>query len=493
MNISIKPVRKLDLQAKVTLVLLAVMLPTFLIVTVAQNSLTKPLLLEEMRQIGITSSKTLAAVIVSARLFTLKDPSVAIDRQIQEVAYAQPNIVRIDVAIKDPATGVAKTIASNVEEEPGQSLPIIPLAETVTTEMKRDKDTGHHYWEISVPIEQISRDPKVPKKILGTVRTMVSLQLVGRLADAVWKITATAAVFSVVMLLLALVYFLRKTISNERLLRQAEDTNIQLTAQLNDAQRQIMNTEKLAVMGQLTASFAHEIGTPLNAIGGHLQLLKEELSAVIPAPAVAIGAVASSSMVDRLEIINGQVNKIEEIVKGFLQNTANPPSQKQLVDLNQLVEKTLRLIEPRSESEGIEIRKYLNRNIGPIRVVPLDLEQIFLNLFNNSLDSIATKKKKNLGGFPWVNRLSLEVTSRSVKIEARDWAEVIVHDTGEGIRKIDLANVLKPFFTTKGPGQGTGLGLTICQQLVHKYGGHLEIESKEGVWTRVTLKIPYHV
>jgi signal transduction histidine kinase len=73
----------------------------------------------------------------------------------------------------------------------------------------------------------------------------------------------------------------------------------------------------------------------------------------------------------------------------------------------------------------------------------------------------------------------------------KQWAEIQVYDTGEGIRKTDLDMVLKPFFTTKRPGEGTGLGLTICQQLVNKYGGELGIDSKEGAWTRVTVKLPY--
>jgi signal transduction histidine kinase len=74
----------------------------------------------------------------------------------------------------------------------------------------------------------------------------------------------------------------------------------------------------------------------------------------------------------------------------------------------------------------------------------------------------------------------------------KQWAEVRVYDTGEGIQKADMKNIFKPFFTTKRPGEGTGLGLTICQQLAHKHGGVLDIDSKEGSWTRVTLRLPYH-
>src|SRR5580698_4120021 len=132
--------------------------------------------------------------------------------------------------------------------------------------------------------------------------------------------TAIAAASSMIALLVGLGYFLRKTIQNDRKLRVAETQNLQLTEQLHEAERQLMTTEKLAVMGQLTASFAHEIGTPLNAIGGHLQLLREDLGQ-------SVGSDARTATTERLAIINGQVTKIESIVKSFLQSTAKPVSQ----------------------------------------------------------------------------------------------------------------------------------------------------------------------
>lgn len=470
--------RRLDLQAKISLILVAVIIPTFVVVTVAENKLTQPILEEEMRQIGINSAKTLAAEIISSRLLMQANPTLAIETRIQELVYTQPNIVRIDVIAKDPATGAPKTVGSNVEEDPANPQQL-PLVETVTSEFKSDEG-GVGIWDINVPIEQRGRDPHGPKKFLGTIHVVTSLKLVERIVGTLWKTTATAAALSVVVLLLALSYFLRKTISNERLLKQAETQNIQLTEQLHEVQRILMNTEKLAVMGQLTASFAHEIGTPLNAIGGHLQLLKDEL-----APSRG-----PSALFQRLEIINGQLSKIEEIVKGFLQSTAKPPSQRQLVDVNRLVDRTLGIVKPRVESAQVEIKRSFDRNMGPIRWVPIDLEQILLNLLNNSLDSLKAKQAR--GELREKSRMQIEVSTEARQVKGKEWVLLSVYDTGEGIRKTDLSNVLKPFFTTKQPGEGTGLGLTICQQLIHKYGGTLEIDSKEGTWTKVTLRIPYH-
>jgi signal transduction histidine kinase len=467
--------RHLNLQAKISLVLVAVILPTFVIVTVAENKLTLPILEEEIRQIGVNTGKTLAARIESGRLLSHANPAPMIENALQEVLVTQPDILRIDVLTREASSGTMKSIASNIEEDPNTPPFSHSLVDTVTSEYRQDEN-GNGIWEVYVPIEHRTRDLKPSKKLLGLVHVVVSTQLIGKIVTTFWKITATAAGLSVVSLILVLSYFLRKTISNDRLLRQAESHNLQLTEQLHEAQRQLMITEKLAVMGQLTASFAHEIGTPLNAIGGHLQLLQEEIPNEYTSPVSS-----------RLEIINGQLKKIETIVKGFLQSTAKPTSQKQLVDLNRLIDKTLGIVTPRMGSLRVDIKKDFDRSMGPVRVVPLDLEQILLNLLNNSLDSIKAKADSLERG-----KFQIEIATDISKSQGKEWAQISVYDTGEGISKVDLQNVLKPFFTTKRPGEGTGLGLTICEQLVQKYGGDLFIDSKEGAWTKVLLRLPYH-
>lgn len=467
-------IRRLDLQAKISLVLFSVIVPTFVIVTVAENQFTQPVLEEELRQVGVNAGKTLANEILSERWLSLPDPGPTIERAIQEVSYAQPNLLRIDVVAKD-AKGVVKTIASNIEEDPGTAPPEFALVESITSEFKTDDHVGG-YWDISVPIEA-----KAGRKLLGTVHVMVSTKLVKRVVGTLWRTTVIAAILSMITLFVVLTYFLRKTIANDRALRKAETENLVLTEQLHDAQRQIMNKEKLAVMGQLTASFAHEIGTPLNAVGGHLQLLAGELRESDLPPALR------EKTEERIGVVQGQLDRIAGIVKGFLQSTAKPPSQTQLVDLNRLVDKTLGIVAPRAEALGVEVRKHWDEHLGPVRAVPLDLEQIFLNLLNNSLDSLQSKKT-NAGGHP---RLALEVSTERQKLRGKSWVRISVHDTGEGIPKEDLPRVLKPFYTTKPPGQGTGLGLTICEQLAHKHGGELEVDSKQNAWTRVSLKLPY--
>ncbi len=460
--------RQLDLQAKISLVLIAVILPTFLLVTLAENSFTRPILEEEMKQLGVSAGKNLALEIARDRLLSRSNASQVIEDRVQEALYSQPHITRVDVYTRAQAGGLIHLVASNFEEEAGP-IPESYWVDSTTTSYQRDAN-GLGQWGILVPIRP--KDPHSSKKILGVIHLIVSTQVVEGIAGALWKTTASAALLSVVLLFLLLGYFLRKTIANDRKLRKVESKNLQLAEQLHETERKLMNSEKLAVMGQLTASFAHEIGTPLNALGGHVQLLQEE-----------------AGETERLKIIQGQLQKIASIVKNFLQNTAQPPSQRQLVDINRIVEQTLRVLNPRFESLNVEIKRNLEHELGPIRWVPIELEQILLNLLNNALDSLEGKRQRPLNRSSFSP--SIEIRTRQGSTRGERWAELSVRDNGEGIRKEDLDQVLKPFFTTKAPGEGTGLGLTICREIAKKNGGSLHIQSRFGAWAEVTLHIPY--
>ncbi len=458
----------LDLQVKVVLVLILVIAPTYLLVSLMVSQIALPVIEEEMRVLGVHAARSLSEEALSDHLLN-PGKEIELDQTLRESAYKQPSVVQID-AFRRNEKGAIELAAST--EDP--SLSVRPPDELLPEHLlsfRKTFEDGVAYWEIWAPI--LNR-----KKVLGVVRLEISLQNAASLERAVHKIMLLAGLANIVLLIAALSYFLRKTIANDRLLRKTESQNIELSRQLREAERQVMIKEKLAVMGQLTASFAHEIGTPLNAMGGHLQLLQEDIRR----------ASGDASWFNRMGIIGDQLLKIENIVKGFLHSTAKPPSQHQLFDVNQVLEKTLGIVGPRIGALGVRLEQNIDRSLGPVRAVPLDIEQILLNVLNNSLDSIQFKQKKN----PSVSA-KLEVFSRMRKEGLAQWIELGVLDSGEGISKADLLNVFKPFFTTKAASEGTGLGLTICQEIARKYQGKLEIESKEGSWTRVILQLPYGV
>ncbi|NBU20240.1 GHKL domain-containing protein [bacterium] len=463
---------KLSLHAKIILVLISVIIPTFLIVTFIESQSTLPILKEELRQQGVSLAEILAARIENSRVLTVPHPTPALESMLQDLLFHQPDVIRAEVFVLESSKEFFKMVATNIaEDEAPASLSMSEFIQHQGSEYMKDAQGGGGYWEIILPIHHWSREHKAHKRLVGMVRLSVSTHLAYQMTDVLLRMQSIAAGTSVVILVFALSYFLRKTISNDRLLRLTANKNHHLIEQLHEIQRELMNSEKLAVMGQLTASFAHEIGTPLNAIGGHLQLLSEE--------------VKSHSGLERLDIIQGQVHKIEVIVQSFLQSTSKPRSQKQLIDLNHLIDRTLAVIHPRLELLQVKVIKSLSHSLGPVRVVPIEFEQVLLNLFNNSLDSI---RKKGDG-----SEHCIEVRTGIQKIQAQECALISVYDTGEGIRKGDLKNVFKPFFSTKSPGEGTGLGLTICNDIIRKYGGEMVIDSKEGAWTQVNIRLPYHV
>ncbi len=470
----------IDIQTKIIIVLLAVIIPTFIGITVFQYQITRPILEEDWRQIGIGTAEIIANKVVNQRWLGRPDSTQVIENEIQRQLYLQPSILRIDVYAREGEALKGKKIASNVEED---SLAIVeaPLVEATESEFRADGDDSPT-WEIRVPILSPAKDKRSSRRILGMVHCEVSLKSVSRLMAAMSRIIVVGAASSVLILVLLLSYFLRKTVSNERLLRIAESQNIALSEQLDETQRQLMNSEKFAVMGQLTGRVAHEIGTPLNAISGHLELLQEDL-ADVTVPDLHPGR---KTPVERIQILTGEVHRIESIVKDLLHTTSKPLTQNQLIDPNAIVEKTIELLRPRLDSLKVELVKDLNRQLPPMMATPLDFEQVFLNLVNNALDSIKQKKIR----VP-KEPMKIFVVTSVRKQGGKSWLSLSVRDTGEGIAKEHLKSVVKPFFTTKGPGDGTGLGLSICEGIAKKYGGKLNIESREGSWAEVTLEIPY--
>lgn len=464
--------RKLDLRAKMSLVILAVLVPVFSLLAFSTHFFLRPTLLREIEQIGVSAGKTLASEIVAQRLFQSAEREKVIESRVREFLYSQPNIRRIEIFAKDHESGKNVLVASSIEEDPADVRFEAPDVSHIISELHEDQGASERGWDIWVPIFGSSKATET--KSIGSVRVVVSVNLVTRLAGLISNISMTVGGIGVILLYFLLNGALRKTMEVDRKLREAERKNLELSEQLHETERTLLNLEKFAVLGQLTASFAHEIGTPLNAIGGHLALLREE------------GLPHRSSSSDRIGIIESQLAKIASIVRGFLQSTAKPTSQKQLVDPYQVIEKTLSIVRPRLENLGVRIERDFDRSIGPIRMVPVHLEQVLLNLVNNSLDSIRTKST-------WDARTErkLSFRTRLKKEGVRARLNLRIRDTGEGIRIEDLERVFQPFFTTKGPGEGTGLGLAICRDLIGTYHGQLKIESKAGEWTEVILDLPY--
>jgi two-component system, NtrC family, sensor kinase len=241
-----------------------------------------------------------------------------------------------------------------------------------------------------------------------------------------------------------------------------------INEELFETQKTLARSERLAVAGQLAASLAHEIGTPLNSISGHVQLLGRRRT-------------WDDVSQRRLEIIERQVDSIVRTVKQLLTWTRKFDLRIEPVDLRRLLKESLLVASPALQHRKIEVRMDLPRDCPSIDADAGYLQQVFLNFINNSMDAMPD------GG---ELRVRLRYPAAPFVDGDRHKVAVEFSDTGHGINPETLPHIFEPMFTTKRMGTGAGLGLAICQQIVHQHGGTIQVESEVGRGTRFTIRLP---
>jgi two-component system C4-dicarboxylate transport sensor histidine kinase DctB len=186
---------------------------------------------------------------------------------------------------------------------------------------------------------------------------------------------------------------------------------------------------------------------------------------------------------NRMGIITGQLKKIEDIVKGFLETTKKPMArEKSRVPISELVGNVVELVQPTLARHRVECDLQFKAEKTRVEVVPLEIEQVILNLVNNAVDSM--KEKDPSGEASHLLRFKTWNESATGRIILE------ITDSGTGIPPQNLGQIFKPFFTTKTGGAGHGLGLSICQQIVRSYGGEILVESEWGKGAQVRVQLP---
>jgi signal transduction histidine kinase len=238
---------------------------------------------------------------------------------------------------------------------------------------------------------------------------------------------------------------------------------------LFEAQRALGNSERLASLGQLASQIAHEIGTPLNSIYGHIQLLAAD---EIPDTAKS-----------RVTIVEGQVERLTKIIENVLRTLRLPDAQLSEIDVNQVIAGIAAFTQPVAENRKIHLVLKLKEELPRVYADSQKLEQVLLNLFTNALDAMPSggtlTLESDLALAPARPR-DPQGSSPGLESTRFDEAHVLirVRDTGGGIAPENLIRIFEPFFTTKAPGSGTGLGLSICQEIVSRFRGLLSAESE---------------
>lgn len=266
---------------------------------------------------------------------------------------------------------------------------------------------------------------------------------------------------------------------------------VELTlAELQATQAQLIQKEKMASLGELTAGIAHEIQNPLNFVNNFSEsnkelseelLLELENGNLIGAKQLAI------DIRENEEKIVHHGRRADSIVKNMLQHSRQSKSAKELTDINALVEDYIRLayhgMRAKEKAFHANIEVHLDESILDVPVVPQDIGRVLLNLFNNAFYAVAEKKKKCNSAFePMV---SISTTRGAERIS------IIVKDNGPGMTQQVAEKVFQPFFTTKPTGEGTGLGLSLSYDTITKgHGGELKVESGEGKGTAFVVHLP---
>jgi signal transduction histidine kinase len=225
-------------------------------------------------------------------------------------------------------------------------------------------------------------------------------------------------------------------------------------------QREIIQSEKLAVVGQLAAATAHEIRNPLTSIKGFLQLLEHRVK----------GYQHATELGEYTRIMVEEVDRMEKIIRDFLLMTKPSDVMREMVDLNSIIDRMLVLVQNQAILRNIQ----LVTELSPLTEVKMHkeaIQQVILNLMQNSLEAM------NIGG-------TLTIRTH----EDEEFVAVQVIDTGIGMTEEEIANLGSPFYSTKT--EGTGLGLTVSSKIVREHRGKLDVESEKGVGTTITVRLP---
>lgn len=258
---------------------------------------------------------------------------------------------------------------------------------------------------------------------------------------------------------------------------------------LKNAQSQLVQSEKMASLGELTAGIAHEIQNPLNFVNNFSEVsselfdeMREELDKGDLEEAKAI----SMDIQQNLEKINQHGKRADAIVKAMLQHSRTSGGNKALTDINMLTDEYLRLayhgLRAKDKSFNAKMSTDFDPNVGQIDLVAQELGRVLLNLINNAFYAVSERKSESKEAYEPLVQLSTKRTG--------DWVEIMVKDNGKGIPQSVMEKIFLPFFTTKPTGQGTGLGLSISYDIVKAHGGELLVDSTEGEGTTFCIRLP---
>ena len=274
----------------------------------------------------------------------------------------------------------------------------------------------------------------------------------------------------------------------ENVIQRTKELKLSLE-ELKETQTLLIQQEKMASLGELTAGIAHEIQNPLNFVNNFSDLnteLIEDMEKELNQGNIDDARAIAKDVKDNEQKINHHGKRADAIVKGMLQHSRVPTGLKELTDINGLADEYLRLayhgLRAKNKTFNAEMQTHFDDSIGKINIVAQDIGRVLLNLYNNAFYSTAERMKQGPAGY----EPTVSVSTKNMK----DKVLISVKDNGVGIPQKVLDKIFQPFFTTKPAGQGTGLGLSLSYDIIKAHGGEFKVETKEGEGAEFLVQIP---
>ena len=272
------------------------------------------------------------------------------------------------------------------------------------------------------------------------------------------------------------------------------ETLNQTVVRLKSTQTQLIQSEKMASLGELTAGIAHEIQNPLNFVNNFSEVSNEmidEMKEELLTGNLQMATAIANDIKQNLEKINHHGKRADAIVKGMLQHSRTNTGQKEPTNINALCDECLRLsfhgLRAKNKNFNADFKTDFGESVGKINVVSQDIGRVLLNLYNNAFYAVNEKARLSANGYQPIAKVS----TRKLNSPSGDGSiEIRVEDNGNGISQSIVDKIFQPFFTTKPTGQGTGLGLSLSYDIIKAHGGEIKVETKEGQGSIFIIQLP---
>ncbi|MEO5783784.1 MAG: ATP-binding protein, partial [Ginsengibacter sp.] len=357
---------------------------------------------------------------------------------------------------------------------------------------KKQPDSAYRYLKHSVLLKDslFSSEKLAGIQNLSFNESLQKLQQEQTKKEAVQEYKSRIKIYSLTAGLLGLLILIFILYRNNRQRQIANKKIEKAYTDLKATQAQLIQSEKMASLGELTAGIAHEIQNPLNFVNNFSDVnteLIDELKTELETGNTQQAIELANDIKDNEQKINHHGKRADAIVKGMLQHSRSSSGVKESTDINPLCDEYLRLsyhgLRAKDKSFNATMKTDFDNSIGKINIIPQDIGRVVLNLLTNAFYAVNEKKKSGIENYE--PTVSVSTKKINGKVEIR------VGDNGNGIPQKVLDKIFQPFFTTKPTGQGTGLGLSLSYDIVTKgHGGELKVETKEAEGTTFIIQLP---